>query len=138
MKRKLVAILLPLLACWIGVGSASAADLQIADSDFGAGYVTLAWPDLQGQSFILEGNDGTGWTELYDGSNRASTLTGLPNGDYRYRVKSNTGASTEPLKVTITHHPLSQALSFFGAGAVVFLILLAVLFNGPRDRDLTA
>jgi len=125
---------MPLLAFGMGIGSASAAELRVTDSDFGAGYVTLAWPDLEGRSFVLEGNDGSGWNELYDGTNTASTLTGLRNGDYRFRVTSNTGATTDPLEITIAHHSLARALSVFGTGAVVFLILLAVLFVGPRRK----
>jgi len=135
--RNLTALLMLLLAHGAEIGSASATELLMTDSDFGAGYVTLAWPGLGGESFILQEKGGTGWEALYKGTSTASTLTGLSNGDYTYRVISDAGRTTEPLDIRIHHHSLTRAFGFFGTGAVLLLILLAVIFVGVRSRNST-
>lgn len=111
------------------VSSSGAATIQMTDDGRTAGYVTLAWPDAKG-NVLLERKDGANWTEIYKGSDGATTLTGLPNGTYAYRVTDDTGVSPV-FTVTIAHHPLSRAFSFFGMGFIMFMVLLALLFRGP-------
>lgn len=103
--------------------------LQVGDNGSSAGYVTLVWPDAEGASFTLEEQSGEGWTTLYEGSARATTLSGLSNGTYVFRLSSDGAGAPSVLTFEVAHHPLSRALMFFGLGAVLFLILLFILFT---------
>lgn len=116
----------------VGFGAATADDLVIADDGRTAGYATLAWPGVPGKSFVLEENDAGVWRVIYQGPDRATTLSGRPDGRYEFRLKADGQFVTTPLSLTIEHHPLSRAWMFFGIGAVMFVLLLAVLIRGSR------
>ena len=109
---------------------AGAAEIQMTDDGRTAGYATLAWPDAKGD-VTLERRDDGAWTPIYQGPDDATTLTGLHNGTYVYRLRDASGAVSRPYELTIAHHPLGRALAFFGTGLVMFIVLLALLFRGP-------
>ncbi len=112
--------------------AAYADDLIIADSGLTAGYATLAWPAVEGESFVLEENISGTWTPVYEGPDRATTLSGRADGRYEFRLKTDGTLVGEPLTVTVAHHPLSRAWGFFGVGAVMFVLLVGVLVRGSR------
>ncbi|MFC7047604.1 hypothetical protein [Emcibacter nanhaiensis] len=64
-------------------------------------------------------------------------MTGLSDGSYQVRLLSaNSPAVAEDvLTFEVRHHPLGQAMAFFGAGAVIFIILLVLLLRGSRNTD---
>jgi hypothetical protein len=39
---------------------------------------------------------------------------------------------SEPVTVTVAHHPLSRAVAFFTVGALVFLATLGLIVRGAR------
>ncbi len=130
-------ILAPVLLFSAGAAAAqSSAAPLILDDGRAAGYLTVGWPDAQGDSFILQIDDGDGWQTVYEGPDRASTLSGLPDGAYRFRLRpaGNGDAWSSPLRVRVAHHSLSRAFGFFGLGAAVFGILLLLLAAARRKE----
>ncbi|TNE62618.1 MAG: hypothetical protein EP335_11545 [Alphaproteobacteria bacterium] len=114
------------------ISAAFADDLMVADNGLSAGYATLAWPDAAGETFLLEREADSGWTAVYDGPDHATTLSGLHNGTYRFRLSADDGMPGDVLEITVAHHPLSRAWMFFGIGAVMFAGLLGLLAAGTR------
>ncbi len=111
---------------------AFSADLYVSDDGSAAGYVTLAWPDVSGKSFVLEEKKGQVWQEVYEGPDRATTLSGLPNGTYGFRLTADQG--THAIEVSIQHHSLARAWLFFAVGAGMFLLLVGMLLVGTRKN----
>ncbi|WP_417464871.1 hypothetical protein [Kordiimonas sp.] len=111
-------------------------DLVLVDNGLSAGYATVAWPDVDGSSFVLEQKTATGWRELYSGPDRASTLSGLADGTYLFRLKVEGVPALELLEVKVEHHPLVRAWTFFAIGAVMFLVLVGLLLKGQGVSSL--
>ncbi|WP_262690849.1 hypothetical protein [Kordiimonas aestuarii] len=105
---------------------------MISDDGSTAGYATIAWPDVDGESFVLEEKRGSKWVAIYNGPDRATTLSGLADGEREYRLKADGVVVGDVLALAIQHHPLSRAWTFFGVGAVMFVILVALLVSGSR------
>lgn len=78
------------------------------------------------------------WITLYEGRDTASTLTGLKNGEYAFRLREGQGDWSETLTVVIEHHPLWKAYAFFGAGFVLFIILCGLLFRSSQLKQVHA
>lgn len=76
---------------------------------------------------------------VYEGPDRARVLSGEPDGRWHFRVAALEAgrpvAWSEPVSVTVEHHPLSRAFWFFGIGAAVFLATLALIAHGARRGD---
>jgi hypothetical protein len=113
----------------------AAEDLRISSNGSTAGYLTLDWSENSAPApYTLQMNKGTGWQTIYQGNDTATTLTGLQNGDYQFRINSSDPATidddhwSDPISVTINHHSLVKALSFFASGLIIFIILLWLLF----------
>jgi len=75
---------------------------------------------------------------IYRGPDTARVITGLPNGQYAYRVRNIqhniAGGWSEAETVLVQHHPLTRALAFFGIGLLVFHATLAVIIRGEESR----
>jgi len=76
---------------------------------------------------------------IYMGSDAASVITGLADGDYSYRIRTVTAEGaysnwTTPVSVTVHHHPLSRAFGFFAIGAIVFISTIVLIVLGTRGR----
>lgn len=67
------------------------------------------------------------------GDFRQLSLSGFSNGEYFIRaIADNVGQPSDPIKVTVSHYPLWQALSLFVAGLLLFTVLLITLWQGQR------
>ncbi len=76
---------------------------------------------------------------LYSGPDTASVQSGRADGVYYYRLSVPAQAPqdaqlSEIVAVTVQHHSLGRALSFFALGGVVFAALLGVIAFGTRQR----
>jgi hypothetical protein len=79
---------------------------------------------------------------LYKGSDLASFVSGLPNGDYYFRVrtildKPGSAAWSKTLLLRVRHQSLVLAFTLFGLGAVVFVstVLLIIIGNRNAKRE---
>lgn len=112
-----------------------------------SGYFKLSWriPQTQYDSeqiiFELQKSLGADFQQansIYRGPDYATFLSGIPNGDYYYRVRSTTldGATSSEwspeVLVEVQHQSLSLALWLFGIGAVIFVLTVLIVVRGAR------
>jgi len=104
-----------------------------------AGYYQVVWESTSYPTRLVESPDDTfdDAQIVYEGIDIASTMSGKPDGDYFYRLESvapdgAVSVVSNTLKVTVDHHSLSRALTFFAIGAVVFVATLGLIIFGDR------
>ncbi len=114
-----------------------------------SGYFKLTWQwdgEISGKAyhFELQQADNKNFDNaisLYTGPDFATFISGLKNGDYYYRISVSLEDSnfrsewSEPLLVTIKHHPLQLAYGLFAMGAVVFLATVGIVVRGSRSAS---
>ncbi len=104
-----------------------------------AGYFQLSWENsYSGSSYQLQQSAVASFSNnktLYQGSDTASFLSGLSNGTYYFRVLDNQGNVSNIVTVTVAHHSLKQAFSFFALGGLMFIILVIVLLTANRTKE---
>jgi hypothetical protein len=93
-----------------------------------------AYVELQQQVVNLDD-----YRTIYTGSDTASVITGLADGDYSYRIRTVTAKGdysnwTAPVSVAVRHHPLPRAFGFFAVGAIVFISTIVLIVLGTRGR----
>lgn len=132
-----VLLLAAVIMSWCAITSPLKAENAITITSDGstAGYLTLDWSESGAtQPYKLQMDKGSGWQTIYEGADTATTLTGLKNGNYRFRINSADPATIDddlwqpPLSVEIAHHSQTKAFTFFFSGLLIFLILLWLLF----------
>ncbi|HEX7014312.1 MAG TPA: hypothetical protein VF191_02310 [Cyclobacteriaceae bacterium] len=67
---------------------------------------------------------------IYQGPDLATFVSGLPNGIYYYRLRSNGGGWSGTVTVTVEHYSLQLAFTLAGLGAIVFLLTVALVVKG--------
>lgn len=74
---------------------------------------------------------------IYEGTDRATTLSGRADGVYHYRLVSldrpGGAGGRPPIQVEVAHHSLSRALAFFTLGLVVFASTVGLIVFGDRS-----
>ena len=114
-----------------------------------AGYYQLSWqPGVTGAlnkkpHFELQQSTDKTFRlikTIYRGPDRASVISGQPDGEYYYRVRSvnpeiSSGGWSKPVLVKVQHHSLQKAWLFFIAGAIVFFITLSFIVSSARSYD---
>ncbi len=127
--------LLPLLFCLpLAAGAQPAFDMPPERST--AGGFTLAWEAEE--PVVLEqatGPDHGDTRILYQGGDTSTVISGLPDGEYRFRLRAaDADTWADEATVVVEHHSLARAFGFFAVGAVVFLGLIGAILRGrPRD-----
>ena len=113
---------------------AYSSEIEIVDNGTTAGYATLAWSSASGKTFELKQKENDQWKIIYQGQDRATTLSGLADGTYHYALMTDgQSKADDEVNITIKHHSLTRAWIFFGVGAVMFLILITILTIGGRN-----
>jgi hypothetical protein len=119
--------LLPVVA----VSAVLNADRQLSTD----GVVQLNWSE-DGRPVLLQravGPDLTAYRTLYRGTDSASLRTGLPDGDYSFRLRplDRDGQPwSAPVQVRVRHHDAVRTWGLFGVGATVFLATLGLILWG--------
>ena len=110
---------------------ATAGPLQLrSDTEVAsAGYFTLSWDGVGPSVFELRETERSGSSRIaYHGPDTARLVSGKPDGVYRYEVRPMGEVTwSEPVTVSVNHHPLSRALGFFAVGALVFVATTAMI-----------
>ncbi|MES9945375.1 MAG: fibronectin type III domain-containing protein [Candidatus Thiodiazotropha sp.] len=80
---------------------------------------------------------------LYRGNDSASVITGLVDGEYFYRGRMERADGTfsdwsPRVNITVEHHSLFRALSFFLLGCVVFVATLLLIILGAMRHGTDA
>lgn len=109
------------------------------DTEEGAnrdGAYKIAWDAPEGVDARLIETSADGVVTIYEGPDRASTITGRREGDYLYQVVVvRDGLALEPSEgcvVKVRPYPIEVAFAFFGAGLTVTLLTIALVLVGHR------
>jgi hypothetical protein len=83
------------------------------------------------------GADFTTPTAIYTGSDTGHVASGKPDGTWYYRLESADGSQvlSNTATITVRHHSLQRALTFFTIGASVFLATLGLIVFARPDSD---
>lgn len=110
--------------------------------DSNDGVIKLSWSlPANARIELQQTNLATNTTRtLYTGPDTSTVITGLPDGQFQFRgrlINQNTSAEawSEPVTVTVSHHPLSRAALFFLLGAVVFVMTVGLIISGSRRHN---
>ena len=121
--------------------NAQAPELQTNQTVATAGAFQLSWEGgREGAVYQLQQAGPQGFANpdtAYRGPDTATQLSGLPNGEYHYRVRMiapESSSWSQSVSVRVEHHPLKRALSFFAVGLIVFLATVVLIVRGSR-RD---
>jgi hypothetical protein len=112
---------------------AAAIELEASPELTTSGTFNLSWQGREGETYRLLQLTGDKSRLIYEGMDTARVMTGLPSGDYTYQVEAESGRS-EPRSVTVAHHSLTRAFSFFGVGLLVFVATVILVVRGERGR----
>jgi hypothetical protein len=107
-----------------------------------AGYFRLNWESADMNPVIeLQQADNPGFADAsfrYRGQDRASVISGMPDGAWYYRARvisdDKAGPWSETVAVKVAHHPLSRAWLFFGLGALVFAATVLLIIRGAEHN----
>lgn len=66
----------------------------------------------------------------------AATITGLADGTYFFRLTDSNSPLSNTVNVTVAHHSLGRAGSFFLLGLVLFSILIVTILKGNRQAGI--
>lgn len=143
-RRALGSALLLLLVAWnaLPARSEGTGTFSVNPSHSSDGVYQLEWTQT-GRVRIEESTrpDFRGAVAIYEGTDRATTLSGRVNGLYHYRLvlldhaRAGAGDVTGPpsIQVEVAHHPLSRALGFFTLGLIVFISTVGLVAFGDRS-----
>jgi hypothetical protein len=115
-----------------------------------AGYVTLRWTvpedavadeDVVRYQVALEAAPARIPAEtIYEGTANASFLSGLVDGEYRFRVRARDGDAADwsswspPKVVVVRHHSKALALRLCALGGALFLVTAGFVMRHAFDR----
>jgi hypothetical protein len=126
------------LCCFASAATAADSILQLSPTPSRDGVATLSW-DSAGDVVLQQSasEDFATPTTLYQGPDKGTTITGLNDGTYYYRIGISAGPDTAtrwqaPVRLVVEHHSMARAWGFFSLGAVVFLGTLIVVVRGAR------
>ena len=103
-----------------------------------AGFYQLSWETDAGNIELQEATQSSFHNPVtyYKGADRATVISGRPNGTWYYRIRAigagQPGPWSEPVKVTVAHHSLSRALMFLSLGIIVFVAIVVMIVRGPE------
>jgi hypothetical protein len=99
-----------------------------------AGFFSLDWSGAE--RVELEQSTGPEHRDariVYRGADTRTTVSGLPDGEYRFRIRAEGAPEwSDQAVVVVEHHSLERALLFFGLGAGVFAVLMLAIAGGRR------
>ena len=105
-----------------------------------AGFFHLNW-ETEANSFELQeaaSPDFRNTTTLYSGPDRATVISGKPDGTWHYRVRARAnnkpGPWSDPLTVTVAHHNPGRALMFLALGFIVFVAIVLTILRGRETK----
>lgn len=100
-----------------------------------SGYALLSWRSEEPVSLLVApGPDFAGAKTLYRGGAHSFFLSGLDDGEYHLRLRSDSGAVSEPIRLLVAHQSLARALWLAAIGALITLAILLTILRGARDE----
>ncbi len=144
-RRGLCATLMLLALLLVSGGAVAEKEptLSIDDSGASAGHLQLSWQwvgdgDQPVYDIEMDRRENFASPErVYRGEDGSTVLSGLADDTYYFRARVWLRGEpvtdwSEPVPVTVEHHPLEQALGLFALGAVVFAATVALIITGRQ------
>ncbi len=98
------------------------------------GHLLVEWEAPGDVTLMLSrGADAEAGKALYRGGNSAYFMSGLEDGDYTLTLVGDGGQESEPMKLTVEHQSLEQAIWLTIVGAIITLATIAVIVRGERS-----
>lgn len=100
-----------------------------------AGYFKLSWESNHVSSYEVQEASSSSFKApklIYQGGDTSVVISGLADGVYYYRMRSDYGNWGEAIRVEVKHHSLKKAFTFFSIGALILCMLIWVLIRGHR------
>jgi hypothetical protein len=114
------------------------ATLEPVELESNEGYYQLSWDTDEAVNLIeAEIADFSDGVVVYSGLDSGHVVSGKPDGVWFYRLEAADGGGvlSDPAVITVRHHSLARAFSFFALGAVVFLATLGLIFFARPGSD---
>ena len=121
--------------------------LTVSTSGSTDGSFNISWilPENKRIELQQSKQESPGFTTIYTGSDSATVITGMSDGNYLYRARllnpdnqfpddKQSSPWTDPLPVSVAHHSLDKAFGFFSVGAIVFIGTLLLIVFGYRTK----
>lgn len=123
----------------LAAADASPPRMSVDNSPASAGFYRLSWQTgnehVELQEARTPGFDHP--ATVYTGPDRATVISGRPDGSWFYRIRSlddqRAGPWSDPLRVTVAHHSLTRALLFLGLGVTVFIATVLMIVRGSDE-----
>ena len=139
-------LLLLLLSLFMGIASATdenPLEISVSPSASSDGTARLSWSSSSQASVNIQKSLDSSFSKstlLYRGKDNASVITGLMDGEYYFRARSEypdgrVSAWSETVSLSVKHHSLAKATLFFAIGGVVFLATMLLIAFGARRGD---
>jgi len=97
------------------------------------GHILLSWKYDKATIFEIQQSNDVKFSihkTIYKGSDRSTFVSGLPDGDYFFRIRISKKEWSETLKLEVRHLSLRTAYILFALGAFVFLSTAFVIIHG--------
>lgn len=136
--RLSAAVLLLVMSCAIVPDPGFGATLMPDTLESNEGYYQLSWESEEPIQLVEASSaDFSDARVLYTGTDTGRVVSGKPDGTWYYRLESADGARvlSGPATITVRHHSLTKAFSFFALGAIVFAATLGLILFVKPDRD---
>lgn len=124
----------------------SCPSLSLSSNFSSDGVVNLSWvsddfSESEQTEYLIQmsrGADFSKYAVYYQGPQMKSVLTGLEDGEYFFRAHcgSQSGEGefwSDPVQLTVKHHELHYALTFFVLGLLIFIALIVVIARGATE-----
>jgi hypothetical protein len=129
-----------LLATNTSVWAAENLSLSASTQLSNEGYFVLNWqPEVDAASFTLEQSSREDFSTPVSrplGAASAITITGLSDGVYYFRLSRDEQVISNTISVTVEHHSLDRAASFFFLGLALFITLILSILKGNRQTGI--
>jgi len=136
--RILASVPLILFAFALGlVVPAAAQEIQFASQgplQSDTGHLLVEW-EAPGEVTLMlsKGVDTGDRRALYQGGNSAYFMSGLTDGEYTLTLVGEEGQESEPMKLTVEHQSIDQAIWLTIIGAIITLATILVIVRGERS-----
>jgi|GEM_PF-979361 len=117
-------------------------DLRLTSNE---GHVALKWTgDRESLEYQLQCDTEPEFkspTTDYEGMDESTFQSGLPDGQYYFRVRAREsdgagwGPWSDTAKLVCTHHSMTLAWGLFSAGGVLFLLITSFVVLNSRSLD---
>ncbi len=137
-KRIYISVL-TLLIVFISYGQEVQFTAESGEVQSSSGHTKLEWTQGDGGPYELQYATDDAFSDakiVYSGLDRASFISGLPEGKHHYRIRGENSPWSAPLIVNVQYQSMQLAFSLFGTGAVVFLLTVLVVVKGAREKEI--